>query len=65
MATEAVKTDQVANAETPAVTKETQKVVENSAPTVEADKPKEAIKKEEKPETQGDSNYTFVNLMRS
>lgn len=52
MATEAVKTDQVANVEAPAATKEAEKVVENSAPTVEADKPKEDTKKEEKPETQ-------------
>ena len=59
MATEVAKTDQVANAEAPAATKEAEKVVENSAPTVEADKPKEDTKKEEKPEAQGDFNYTF------
>ena len=53
MATEVAKTDQVAKAEAPAATKEAEKVVENSAPTVEA------AKKEEKPEAQGDFNYTF------
>ncbi len=52
MATEVAKTDQVANAEAPAVTKEAEKVVE-------ADKPKEDTKKEETPQAQGDFNYTF------
>ena len=59
MATEVAKTDQVAKAEAPAVTKEAEKVVENIASTVEADKPKEDAKKEEKPEAQGDFKYSI------